>query len=217
MRANVGALGLLGIAMFYPFVLVTVFSRTSFGLTDNAADSLNQITELVICFVIIWIAVWRRDVTLSSLGFKRLRWSSLMTVVEIVGVAYVVLRIAVLLVTRFGLLQPSPGSAALAARPAWLVWMMLVVAGIVEETVYRGYAVAVLSGAVRSQWIAAAVALFVFTAAHILGWGFGPSLIFIFAIGLVLTVYFVIRRDLIANAVAHIIINLAITLGFFTF
>jgi membrane protease YdiL (CAAX protease family) len=79
----------------------------------------------------------------------------------------------------------------------------VVTAGVVEEALFRGYAIerlALLTGDVGS---AALLALVVFALVHLPAWGPGPVVSFFFTGG-VLTAFFVWQEDLLANAFAHI-------------
>ncbi|HEY0802794.1 MAG TPA: CPBP family intramembrane glutamic endopeptidase [Steroidobacteraceae bacterium] len=80
-----------------------------------------------------------------------------------------------------------------------------VTAGVVEEVIYRGYAIGLGRQILGSLWLAALVSLVVFTGAHF-RWGVS-HLLSAFWAGLVLSVLFVFSQDLIACILAHIAID----------
>jgi membrane protease YdiL (CAAX protease family) len=53
------------------------------------------------------------------------------------------------------------------------------------------------------RWLGASIAAVAFGLAHVPAWGIGPSLAADLPFGIVMTVAYLWRRDLIANAVAH--------------
>ena len=75
-------------------------------------------------------------------------------------------------------------------------------AAVVEEFLFRGYAIERLQELTGSRFIAGAVTLAAFTFAHLAYWGW-TQLIFAGAAGLVLTLLYLWRRDLLSNMIAH--------------
>jgi len=68
---------------------------------------------------------------------------------------------------------------------------------------YRGYAVERLVSVMDNYWLAGLVAVIAFGLAHIPFWGIGPALGADLPFGLVMTLFYLWRRDLIANCIAH--------------
>lgn len=92
------------------------------------------------------------------------------------------------------------------ALPIWFRVVAVVTAGVVEETLFRGYAVTRLARLTGSLWLAAALSATVFAALHLPVWGAGPSLAFLIG-GLATTGFFIWRRDLLAMIVAHVALD----------
>ena len=88
------------------------------------------------------------------------------------------------------------------AVPLWIRVFAVVTAGIVEDTLFLGYALQRLRRLIGRDWIAAAVSVTVTALLHWPHWGVGPVLAFVVsaAIG---TAFFLWRQDLLANIVAH--------------
>lgn len=75
----------------------------------------------------------------------------------------------------------------------------------VEEFFYRGYAIERLQSLGLKRLWAAAIPLVIFAGAHLpLGW---PNVIVAFALGAVLTSSYLWRRDLVANLIAHCLVD----------
>ena len=78
-----------------------------------------------------------------------------------------------------------------------------VTGGCVEETLYRGYAVERLATLVHRRWLGAMLATVAFAAAHVPLWGVAFVVTADLPAGIVLVLFYLWRRDLIANALAH--------------
>jgi membrane protease YdiL (CAAX protease family) len=95
----------------------------------------------------------------------------------------------------------GPGSAAFEKLPLWLVTLIVVRAGVVEELFYRGYAIDRLRMIGLGRFWSIKIPLVIFSIGH---WSGGAANILIaFAAGLVLTGFYVWRRDLAANMIGH--------------
>jgi membrane protease YdiL (CAAX protease family) len=73
---------------------------------------------------------------------------------------------------------------------------------VVEETLFRGYAIDRLALLTGDVWSGALLSLAIFALVHLPAWGPGPVISFFFTGG-VLTAFFLWRQDLLANVVAH--------------
>lgn len=152
------------------------------------------------------VAIERRP--LSSIGLVRPGWTTLLF-----GVVGAVLVFAIEPVLVIGLhalhLNPNAGAATaqkLNALPYWYKLTLVTRAAIVEEVIFRGYAIARLEELSGSRTLAVLLSTAAFAAAHLAFWGWVP-LIGVSAAGLILALLFVWRRDLGANMIAHFIID----------
>jgi len=97
--------------------------------------------------------------------------------------------------------------AALANLPLWLVTMVVIRAGVVEEFFYRGYAIERLQQVGLNRFWAAIIPLLIFGFAHgTNGWA---NIILALALGAILTIFYLWRRDLVANMIGHFLIDFA--------
>ena len=95
----------------------------------------------------------------------------------------------------------GPGSAAFEKLPLWLITLIVVRAGVVEELFYRGYAIDRLRMIGLGRFWSVTIPLVIFSIGH---WSGGAANILIaFAAGLILTGFYLWRRDLAANMIGH--------------
>ena len=108
------------------------------------------------------------------------------------------LSVALAHVTGYG---HGPGSAAFEKLPLWLITAIVFRAGVVEELFYRGYAIERLQMIGLGRFWSVAIPLVIFSLGH---WSGGAANILIaFAAGLILTGFYLWRRDLAANMIGH--------------
>ena len=80
--------------------------------------------------------------------------------------------------------------------------LLAATAGIAEEIIFRSVLITELEAATGLKWLAALISLLVFAAAHAGGWG-PTQVIFAAVPGLVLTLFFLWKRDLWICIIAH--------------
>jgi membrane protease YdiL (CAAX protease family) len=155
--------------------------------------------------VVLTVVVRVEKRTLDSIGFRQLRpltivWGLLL----VFGINFVLSPIAMWVVNKTGIPGYEYGLTPLLALPAWYRVFLAVSAGIIEESLYRGYAVERLASLTGSHWMGGLIASVAFGAAHIPGWGIGPALVFLID-GAAATLFYVWRRDLTALVIAHVV------------
>jgi len=90
--------------------------------------------------------------------------------------------------------------------PLWVCILIVFRAGIVEELFYRGYAIERLRAMGAGRLASAALPLFVFAAGHYVGaWS---TVLQPLVLGGILTGLYLWRRDLVANILAHTLVDL---------
>ncbi|MEM1049723.1 MAG: CPBP family glutamic-type intramembrane protease [Pseudomonadota bacterium] len=88
--------------------------------------------------------------------------------------------------------------------PVWSLALAVLIGGCVEELLYRGFALPVLIGLTGSVWLGAGLTIVAFGLAHLPLWGWASSLGITIA-GAILTGFYLLHGDLIANMLAHIV------------
>ena len=95
----------------------------------------------------------------------------------------------------------GPGSAAFEILPLWLITLIVFRAGVVEELFYRGYAIERLQMIGLGRFWSVTIPLVIFSLGH---WSGGAANILIaLAAGVILTGFYLWRRDLVANMIGH--------------
>jgi uncharacterized protein len=99
----------------------------------------------------------------------------------------------------------GPGSAAFEKLPLWLIMLIVFRAGVVEELFYRGYAIERLRMIGLGRLWSAIIPLVIFSLGH---WSGGAANILIaLAAGIILTGFYLWRRDLVANMIGHGVVD----------
>ena len=98
----------------------------------------------------------------------------------------------------------TEGLAKLSRFPVWYLVLAVVIGGTAEELLYRGYAIERLASVTRSYWVAGLISVLASGLAHVPMWGLSASLTTV-ASGAIATAFYVWRRDLLANIIAHVV------------
>jgi len=152
--------------------------------------------------LLFWIVRRRERLPLASIGigtsplWKSLAWG-------VVSAAACVIPAA--LIARFGGYGHSAASHNFDNLPVWLISLVVVRAGVVEEFFYRAYSIDRLQRLGFGRIAAALVPLAVFAAAHSTG-GFVNSLMAL-SLGAIFTAFYLWRRDLVSNIFGHFLID----------
>jgi membrane protease YdiL (CAAX protease family) len=152
------------------------------------------------------VIVWEKQ-PLSSLWLRPLAWRSLA-----LGALFAAIQITLVYPVRSWLLELSglPGFAAgtekILALPLWFRILAVASAGVVEETVFHGYALTRLGTLLGGYWAAALIVVPAFALVHYPLWGAGPVLSFLVS-GCVSAALFLWSCDLTAMIVCHILVD----------
>ena len=164
--------------------------------------------QAVLCAIavaVVLLARYGERLPMRSIGCRRPSWlSALAATVVVLIVVYGLPLLTAPLMAALHLGGFEPGLEVIASQPTWWRVCVALSSGAVEELLYRGYAVerlATLTG--RLSWGAALAAL-AFGLAHVPFWGLGPALAADLPFGIVMVALYSWRRDLGANAAAHV-------------
>ena len=118
----------------------------------------------------------------------------------------------VLLVSRLLFGRNVPGELASPNSTVFLIYLSIM-AGIIEETFWRGYAIERIAQATGHRWLTGLALALGFALVHLATYGpTDAAKVLVPAAGF--TVLFLVRRDLISNIVAHSLYNIAAIFGF---
>jgi len=156
-----------------------------------------------VCAIVLLVIVKSGEsLPFSSIGigisrwWKSLGWGIVLTIV--------CLAVAGVLVALTHFNGGSTGEA-FSKLPLWLVTLIVVRAGVVEELFYRGYAIERLNALGLNRYVAAAVALLIFSIGHWTGgWA---NIVIALALGAILAGFYLWKRDLVANMIGHFLVD----------
>ena len=197
----------------------TKFSRATWAGLTISLFAMLAIRQVITFFVpeptfasallkesLIWVSalalivIIRRGehLPMRSIGLGTARWWKSILWGFIIAMVSAVAMLALAYVTGYG---HGPGSAAFEKLPLWLITAIVFRAGVVEELFYRGYAIERLQMIGLGRFWSVAIPLVIFSLGH---WTGGAANILIaFAAALILTGFYLWRRDLAANMIGH--------------
>ncbi|MEP6585765.1 MAG: CPBP family intramembrane glutamic endopeptidase, partial [Candidatus Udaeobacter sp.] len=163
-----------------------------------ASAVLKEVLIWLNAVVLILIIRRGEHLPLRSIGLGTARWWKSILWGFIIAIVSAVAIGALAYVTSYG---HGPSSSAFEKLPLWLITAIVLRAGVVEELFYRGYAIERLRMVGLGRFWSVAIPLVIFSLGH---WSGGAANILIaFAAGLILTGFYLWRRDLVANMIGH--------------
>lgn len=193
-------------------LVVAILSAAGFlllvGLLPSVAKASDQqivlkaVVEIVATLALLYGLIRWGGVAPEALGVRRLRAASVGWGLVCFLVTAILSAVVVYGFAHFGVGQDKGTLAALASHSVTIILLIAAMAGIAEEIVFRGVLISQLETATGSGWLAGLISLVVFAVAHAAGWG--PWQILFAAVpGLVLTIFFLWKRDLWICILAH--------------
>jgi membrane protease YdiL (CAAX protease family) len=168
---------------------------------------LEQLVMWALLGAIAAIVMFWEKQPLASIGLRPFRWQSLAWGLALAAVTMsVVMPSLTWALHAAGIAGFEAGMAKVLVLPVWFRIVAVVTAGVVEDTLFLGYAFTRLTRITGSEWLAGLVAGVVFSLLHLPNWGVGPVLTYFVAIGVAMS-FFAWRRDLLANIVAHTVVD----------
>ena len=167
------------------------------GLTFTAAV-IKEVGMWLVALVLLVIIKVGEGLPLSSIGLGTARFGKSILWGCLLGVVCLLVGGLLASLTHF---TGGEAGQALGKLPVWLVWLIVLRAGVVEELCYRGYAIERLHALGLPRWVAAAVPLIIFGFGHWTGgWA---NIVIALVLGAILALFFIWRRDLVANMIGH--------------
>ena len=184
-------------------ILIVRWVAGLFYPTPTLTATLWKESLIWLCVVVLFVIIRRGErLPLSSINIgtrsakSSILWGGLLTVLCAV-VAVVVVRL-----THF---KGGELGQVLSKLPVWLVLLVVVRAGVVEELFYRGYAIERLQALGLNRYLAGIIPLLIFGFAHLTnGWA---NVVLALALGFVLMAVYLWRRDLVANMIGHFLVD----------
>lgn len=182
------------------FAMVVIRQAFVFFVPETTFASALLKEALIWLNAVALIVIIRRGehLPMRSIGLGTARWWKSILWGFIIAVVSAVAVGTLAYLTGYG---HGPGSAAFEKLPLWLITAIVLRAGVVEELFYRGYSIERLQMIGLGRFWSVAIPLVIFSLGH---WSGGAANILIaFAAGLILTGFYLWRRDLAANMIGH--------------
>lgn len=152
----------------------------------------------LVALVLIVIIKVGEGLPLSSIGLGTTRFGKSILWGFIIGIACLAAAIGLVVITGY---TGGESGKAFEKLPTWLLSLIVLRAGVVEELCYRGYAIERLHALGLPRGLAAGVPLFIFAIGHWTGgWA---NIVIALVLGGMLALFFIWRRDLVANMIGH--------------
>jgi membrane protease YdiL (CAAX protease family) len=197
------SLALLG-ALAGPPLFVVIPDRIFGEYPSLSVLAVLQLLYIGLAVFVLWVVVHEERLPLQSIGLRPPDRVTLVSGILLWLVTSFLLPIVTApIVNAMGTGGLEAGIRKLAVLPAWFRVIVGVSAGFVEEILYRGYAIERLTTISGKRWFAAAISIVAFGLAHVPAWGLGFSLAADFPFGILMTLFYLWRRDLLANILAH--------------
>jgi len=159
---------------------------------------------LLLLVMILWIYFVEKR-TITSIGWKKLTIKLTFLAIGLGLVLFIAFGIATMVIQKLGLELNQEVAEMISGKSIPVLFLLVLRAAVVEEVLYRGYAIERINELTKSKWIAGLVPLIMFMLVH-LSWGIG-HLLFIFIGGGLLTLMYVSKRNLALNIIAHFTVD----------
>jgi len=194
----------------------TKYDSVAIGRRINYWISYILIVNHAVLFVVLLIFLQAKGLSLRSIGWSFIAEKNILWLDIIIGVVFGVVLFYfehLILVRLRRAAQRAFGGYRLHSdediRQTWFSWLIAgtVFAGIVEESIYRGYAITQLSSSMGTAWALVISSIFF----GLLHWGQGLwSMVSAMILGVCYGALFIWRQALIAPAIAHAVYNFII-------
>lgn len=198
----------LFIAIFGYLVIFAIQQVLSPSMSNQSLALIGFGLVWIIATLILVIVRWGEKRAYSSIGFGSISWNEII-IALVIGV---VLSLAVPLLTLLvGQIIPAEGSGigeVTTDTTWWILLISVITAGIVEETLFRGYILERIIELSGSQWLAILISIIAFVLPHFVSWNMAHVVGVVLPLGLILTGLYLWKRNLVFIFIIHIMIDL---------
>jgi membrane protease YdiL (CAAX protease family) len=189
----------LFLALVVP-TLPPVIDSVFFGAAETSARVVwGTVVHWANFAALIAVVLLLEHQRLTSIGLRPLTW---WTIPLGLVAGLLIIPISSFLASAAGASADAHFAAFLLSLPFAMRLILVVTAGVFEETLYRGYALERLASLFGNKWLAAAVTVAFFTLAHLPAVGLA-HLLPVFIVSVLITLLYLWRRDLVVNVIAH--------------
>lgn len=190
----------VGLALLLPWVMLLI-ARASHDIA--VPTPLREAGYWAIAALVLFWATRIEGVTPAMLGFKRPGWASLgwaavfaFVMIMLIGICYA------LIFPALGLKTDPERLKSITQMPVWMIFLLCLRAGLVEEFLFRFYSIERLMWLTSRKWIASLIPAIAFIALHAPSWGLAHLIPVAMATAM-LTLLYWWRRDFWCSALAH--------------
>lgn len=197
----------VGIIISYSAIMVVnwLFKTYSGESLENLQAVTKELIILGFVGILFLIIIKGEKLGLDSIGLTFGGWrTSLVRALGLLVVSIASIAAAVFICQQLG--WSFGESTAFDKLSLWAVTLIVIRAGIAEEVFMRGFLLERLSTLTGSKYLAVALTLIPFALFHYPGQGWAGVLVSFFA-GAALTWFYLWKRDLKANIIAHFLID----------
>lgn len=163
--------------------------------------------------IALGIAVLGEGYSLAAFGFQRSTKTLRKRLIEWILTALATLVIGGVMVFFStyirGLLtdEPAPALSIVQTFPVWVLIPAWITGSFTEEVLFRSYPIERLTHMFKRPWLAGLITLLAFSLLHLLTWDWIHVLTLVFPGSLMLTLFYLWRRNLALNVIIHAIMN----------
>jgi membrane protease YdiL (CAAX protease family) len=202
------AAGGLVVALVLPLAL-TVYLPLALPGDAGTIVGLIGLWLLAAIVVLLTIRVERRG--WAGIGVKPSRPAALLVAV-LLGIGLMLLVPLLSFLASWVLPTTGGDVASVAARPWPVVLVAVVTAAVTEEVLFRAYPIERLAALTRSPWPGAVLGLIAFVLLHAGNWNPAHVVGVVLPLGLLLTLIYVWRRNLLIVIIAHLITDIPLVM-----
>ena len=198
----------LAIALFGVPLLIFIFQTTaSPGPFTNAFVLTKELSIFALTGILLLLIVKGEKLGLDSIGLHNRHWGkSILWGLLGVVIAAAALALLLFIFSKVGIKFGEGGEIQRYKNVSlWVISLMVLRAGIVEEVCYRGYVIERLEKMTGNWFVYFLIPLILFAIFHYRQ-GIG-GIIISFVAGAILAVLYIKRRDLKANIITHFLVD----------
>ena len=208
-----GTLGVL-IALSAPLVqwLLGPWLKTTFAFPLDRLVSLGVFWIAVV--LALGIAHFAEGYPLATFGFQRTQKTLRTRLIEwiLTVLATVVIGSVIIFFSQYVRIlltgAPAPTSIEqLKNFPAWVLVPAWITGSFTEEVLFRSYPIERLTQLTGKRWLASLITIVAFAVLHLFGWDWIHVLTVVLPGGIMLTLFYLWRRNLALNVLVHAIMN----------
>lgn len=177
-------------------------------LSDQNLSLLGLALVWVLTILLLGIVKFGEKASFDSIGFKPIRLKEGLLAIGIGIVLSLAVPVLTLLVVQ---VIPTNGGGieeVASSVPWWLLFLSVLTAGITEEIIFRGYLIERLNELSSKNALVVLISVIAFVLPHILSWNLAHVLGVVLPLGLILSLIYLWKRNLVFNIIIHIVIDL---------